>query len=198
MLYAVLGGLALGALGGYGIASAAVWLRDRELLSTDFDGWLSVPGGAHGLRADRTGGRNGSLAAFAAGVAFRRHEHTHEHNRRVHDGAEVVEKFGELAVILLIGSMLSWNGLAAPGLSGWLLVPVLLLVIRPAAVFLSLLGSKRALEGAGVRGVVRRTRDRLALLRCRRRRHGGACWGMRPSWSGPLSPAWWCPCSCTA
>ena len=143
VLYAVLGGLALGALGGYGIASAAVWLRDRELLSTDFDGWLSVPAVLTVYGLTELVGAYGFLAAFAAGVAFRRHEHTHEHNRRVHDGAEVVEKFGELAVILLIGSMLSWNGLAAPGLSGWLLVPVLLLVIRPAAVFLSLLGSKR-------------------------------------------------------
>ena len=133
----------MGALGGYGIASAAVWLRDRELLSTDFDGWLSVPAVLTVYGLTELVGAYGFLAAFAAGVAFRRHEHTHEHNRRVHDGAEVVEKFGELAVILLIGSMLSWNGLAAPGLSGWLLVPVLLLVIRPAAVFLSLLGSKR-------------------------------------------------------
>ena len=110
---------------------------------TDFDGWLSVPAVLTVYGLTELVGAYGFLAAFAAGVAFRRHEHTHEHNRRVHDGAEVVEKFGELAVILLIGSMLSWNGLAAPGLSGWLLVPVLLLVIRPAAVFLSLLGSKR-------------------------------------------------------
>ena len=143
VLYGVLGGLAIGALGGYGIASAAVWLRDREWLSTDFDGWLSVPAVLTVYGLAELVGAYGFLAAFAAGVAFRRHEHTHEHNRRVHDGAEVVEKFGELAVILLIGSMLSWDGLAAPGVSGWVLVPVLLLVIRPAAVFLSLLGSKR-------------------------------------------------------
>ena len=143
VLYGVLVGLAIGALGGYGIASAAVWLRERDLLSTDFDGWLSVPAVLTVYGLTELLGAYGFLAAFAAGVAFRRHEHTHEHNRRVHDGAEVVEKFGELAVILLIGSMLSWNGLAAPGLSGWLLVPVLLLVIRPAAVLLSLIGSER-------------------------------------------------------
>jgi NhaP-type Na+/H+ or K+/H+ antiporter len=143
VLYGVLGGLAIGALGGYGIAAAAVWLRDRDLLAVEFDGWLSVPAVLTVYGLTELVGAYGFLAAFAAGVAFRRHEHTHEHNRRVHDGAEVVEKFGELAVILLIGSMLSWNGVAAPGLSGWLLVPVLLLVIRPAAVLLSLVGSKR-------------------------------------------------------
>ena len=52
---------------------------------------------------------------FAGGLAFRRYEHDHELNARVHDGAEIVEKFGELAVILLLGSMLTLDGLGAPG-----------------------------------------------------------------------------------
>jgi sodium/hydrogen antiporter len=143
VLYGVAVGLAIGALGGYGIAAAAVWLRDRELLSVDLDGWLAVPAVLTIYGLTELVGAYGFLAAFAGGVAFRRYEHTHEHNRRVHDGAEVVEKFGELAVILLIGSMLSWDGVDAPGLTGWLLVPVLLVVIRPAAVLVALLGSKR-------------------------------------------------------
>ena len=37
----------------------------------------------------------------------------------------------EFAVLLLLGTMLTLDGLGAPGLWGWLLVPVLLLVIRP-------------------------------------------------------------------
>lgn len=112
-------------------------------------------------RLRRGGDRRGLrfLAAFAGGVGFRHYEHGHEYNRRVHDGAETVEKFGELAAILLIGSMVGTMGLAAPGLEGWLLVPVLLLVIRPLAVAVSHVGS--GLPGAergfvawfGVRGV---------------------------------------------
>ena len=56
---------------------------------------------------------------FAGGLAFRRYERDHELNARVHDGAEIVEKFGELAVILLLGSMLTLDGLGAPGVAGW-------------------------------------------------------------------------------
>ena len=55
--------------------------------------------------------------------------------------------------------MLTLDGLAAPGLSGWLLVPVLLLAIRPLAVAISMLRSgtpapERAFVAwFGVRGV---------------------------------------------
>ena len=105
-------------------------------------------------------GAYGFLAAFAAGLGFRRYERDHEVNRRVHDGAELLEKFGELALILLLGSMVTFEGLGEPGVSGWLLVPLLLLVIRPATVLLALLGSRVAREGErsfvawfGVRGI---------------------------------------------
>ena len=39
----------------------------------------------------------------------------------------------ELAVILLLGSLLSSAGLSAPGWAGWRLAVVLLVVIRPLA-----------------------------------------------------------------
>ncbi|MFN8150074.1 MAG: cation:proton antiporter [Solirubrobacterales bacterium] len=104
-------------------------------------------------------GAYGFLAAFAGGLAFRRYESSHELNTTVHDGAEVVEKLGELTVILLYGSMISVAGIQVPGLSGWVLVPLLLLLIRPVAVWISLLGSsiparERLFVGwFGVRGI---------------------------------------------
>jgi NhaP-type Na+/H+ or K+/H+ antiporter len=78
---------------------------------------------------------------------------------RVHEGAEVAEKFAELSVILLLGSMLTLSGMARPGWAGWLLVPVLLLLVRPAAVLTAFVGSDRPhrerlfLGWFGVRGV---------------------------------------------
>jgi NhaP-type Na+/H+ or K+/H+ antiporter len=159
VVYAIGAGVAIGAAIGYGLGGIAVWLRDRDLLATAFDGWLAIPSVLAIYGLTEIAGAYGFIAAFAGGVAFRRYEHTHEHNLAVHEGAEVVEKFGELAVILLLGSMLTFAGLGAPGVAGWLLVPALLLAIRPLAVAASLVrselpaGERAFVAWFGVRGV---------------------------------------------
>lgn len=159
VLYAIPVGIAVGAAGGYLIAAVARRLRRRDLLSEHFDGWMAMPAvlAVYGV-AELLGGY-GFLAAFAGGVGFRRYERTHDYNQRVHEGAEQIEKFGELTVVLLLGSMVTVAGLQEPGLTGWLLVPVLLLLIRPLAVLVSLVrspidGKERAFVAwFGVRGV---------------------------------------------
>lgn len=159
VLYAVAVGLLLGALGGYLIAASIVWLRDRDLLIDALDGWVAVGSVLLVYGITEIAGGYGFLAAFAAGLAFRRYEHGHELNRSVHAGAEVVEKFSELALILLLGSMVTLDGLRQGGASGWLLVPVLLIVIRPLATLLGFAGStierrERIFIGwFGVRGI---------------------------------------------
>ena len=139
--YAIGVGVLIGGLGGYLLAALAVRLRDRDLLSHDFDGWLAIAVVLLVYGACEVVGGYGFLAVFAAGLGFRRYERDHEVNRRVHDGAEMVEKFGELALILLVGSLVTLEGLEAPGLTGWALVPLLILLIRPVSVLLALFGS---------------------------------------------------------
>ena len=159
VLYRVVVGVAVGVGLGYGIAAAAVRLRDRDLLAHELDGWLAIAAVLVIYGATEILSAYGFLAAFAGGVAFRRYEHGHEYNRRVHHGAETVEKFGELALILLLGSSLTLTGLEAPGWAGWLLAPFLLLVARPLSVLIALTGtSLPARERAfvawfGVRGI---------------------------------------------
>jgi len=157
--YKILVGVAVGALVGYGLAAVVVRLRDRRLLRTELDGWLAV--GAvpilYGLAEALSG--YGFLAAFAGGLAFRRYESGHEYNDGVHRGAETVEKFAELAVVLLIGSSVTLAGLGEPGVAGWLLAPLLLLVVRPASVALAVVrsglgrGERAFLGWFGVRGI---------------------------------------------
>jgi len=157
--YAVLAGVAIGAAGGYAIAASIVRLRERRLMLDALDGWVAVGAVLLVYGVAEVAGSYGFLAAFAAGVAFRRYEHGHEINRRVHDGAEVVEKFCELGLILLLGSMVTVIGLGEVGLGGWALVPVLLLVIRPLATAIAFVGSSTAVRERafiawfGVRGI---------------------------------------------
>jgi sodium/hydrogen antiporter len=160
LLYACAAGLAIGVAVGWAAAWSVHVLRDRELLAPAFDGYHAIATALVIYGAAEVAGGYGFLAVFAGGLAFRRYEHDHELNGRVHQGAEQGEKFLELATILLLGSLLSSEGLAEPGWSGWALALVLLVLIRPAATLLSLLGGQ--VQGApgrafvawfGVRGV---------------------------------------------
>ena len=159
VLYAIAAGVAVGAIGGYALAAGVLRLRDRRLLSVELDGWVAV--GVVLLvygTAELIGGY-GFLAAFVGGVGFRRYERDHAANERVHEGAEVVEKFSELAAILLLGSMVTVAGWAEAGWAGAALVPLLLLVIRPLGVLVAFTGSRLSLRERvflgwfGVRGV---------------------------------------------
>jgi sodium/hydrogen antiporter len=159
VMYALLVGSALGAAGGYLIAAGIVRLRERRLMIAALDGWVAIAAVLLVYGVAEVAGAYGFLAVFAAGVGFRNYEHGHAMNRRVHDGAEVVEKFCELGLILLLGSMITVSGMGEVGLEGWLLVAVLLFVIRPLATTVAFLGSRtapreRAFIGwFGVRGI---------------------------------------------
>src|SRR3954447_14963707 len=159
VVYGIVAGIAIGAGLGYGIAALTVRLRDRELLARELDGWVAIGAVALIYGTTEMVGAYGFLAAFAGGIGFRRYEHTHERNRGVHDGAEIVEDVAELALILVLGSCVTLAGLGVPGVSGWMLVPLLLLVIRPAAVLLSLVRTRESLRERafvgwfGVRGI---------------------------------------------
>jgi sodium/hydrogen antiporter len=159
VLYAVSIGVAIGAAAGYGLAALFVPLRDRELLSRDLDGWMAIAAVLLIYGLTEVVGAYGFLAAFAGGLTFRRYERDHEYNRSVHAGAETVEKLTELAIILLLGSIVTLEGLSEPGWGGWLLVPVVLLVIRPLTVLAAFVGSGTSMRERlflgwfGVRGV---------------------------------------------
>ena len=133
VLYAVGVAILIGVAGGWGIAAAIQRLQAREILSRDLDGFfapataLVVYGVAEEL------GTYGLLAVFAAGIAFRRHEFDHQINARIHHGAETAGRLLELAVLLLLGSTLTTTGLKAPGVAGWLLAPLIILILRPAS-----------------------------------------------------------------
>jgi NhaP-type Na+/H+ or K+/H+ antiporter len=159
VVYAIAAGLAIGAFGGQAIGRGADWFRKHGWLHPSLDGWVAMAAvlALYGL-TEILGGY-GFLAAFVGGLSFRRYEWDNEAHDRVHTGADLLENVTELGMVLLLGSTVTIAGLAAPGLAGWLLVPVLLLLIRPAAVMLAFARSdvsrkERLLIGwFGIRGI---------------------------------------------
>ncbi|MDQ3742488.1 MAG: cation:proton antiporter [Actinomycetota bacterium] len=159
VVYGLAVATAVGAAGGYCIAAAHVRLRDRELLAHDFDAFVALASVLVVYGLVELIGAYGFVAVFWAGFAYRRYEFEHEVNRQIHDGADEYAKLFELAVLLVLGSLVTWEGLGEPGLAGWLLAPLLILLVRPAIVLAlstgSLLswGQRFFLGWFGVRGI---------------------------------------------
>ena len=160
VVYAIAAAVVVGAAVGTLAAWSVKALRSREMLAATFDGFHAIATALVIYGLSELVGGYGFLGVFAGGLAFRRYERDHEINVTVHEGAERLEKLLELAVILLLGSMLTFSGLSAPGWEGWLLAGLLLVVVRPLACLLSLAGSRMAHPGEkafvawfGVRGV---------------------------------------------
>ena len=159
LIYAAGLALAFGVVTGLGASWLATRLRAGGLLASHLDGFLALGIVLVIYGATEAGGGYGLLAVFAAGFAFRRHEFEHEVHHGVHVGAEVAGTSLELLVLLLLGSMLTLEGMEAPGVGGWLLAPLLILLIRPSLVLATAppglmdLGGKLFLGFFGVRGV---------------------------------------------
>ena len=159
VLYGIAGGIAIGAALGWGIAAAAVRLRDRGLLAVGLDGWAAVGAVLAIYGVTEIAGAYGFLAAFAGGIAFRRYERDHEYNDGVHAGAEALERALELTMILFLGSLLTLDGLEVAGWTAVALAAALILVIRPLATMVGLRwsrlrGRERLYVGIfGIRGI---------------------------------------------
>ena len=184
--WAVLGGLAIG--GGLGtlVGRLVLYLRRTHQEAVGRDDFLVLGLIALAYGSALSLHTYGFLAVFAAAVAVRRIEmqHTGETPAEeiaamaragtAHESAtgpqtapaymtetalaftEQLERIGELGMVLLLGAMLSRHYLLVDAL--WF-VPVLLLVIRPVATGLGLLGSRtswfqrRMIGWFGIRGI---------------------------------------------
>jgi sodium/hydrogen antiporter len=126
--------LIIGIGGGWILAACVTRLRARELLSPEFDGFLAPALSLIIYGAAQSLGSYGLIAAFLAGIAFRRYEFDHEIHLHIHRGSEMTGRLLEMIVLLLLGSALTTNGLQTPGVAGWLLALLIIFVLRPLLV----------------------------------------------------------------
>jgi NhaP-type Na+/H+ or K+/H+ antiporter len=170
VVWGTVGGLGTGFLVGMAVARGVRWLRARRRDAVIFDEFLLL--GVIGLSygAAQAAHTLGFLAVFAAGLALRRADDIHASSRQAADKPpltpsmlnvnEQLERIVEVAIVLLVGAMISTGYWSAEGL---LLAALLIAVIRPLSVWLGLLfhrdsdaaarSPRRMLAWFGIRGI---------------------------------------------
>lgn len=185
VVWAIGGGLAIGSLMGMAVGRFILYLRREHREAVGLDDFLGLGLIALSYGAALLAHTYGFLAVFAAGLALRRIERRHTGDdqppadvamageaaaevatdpekapaymaQAVLAFSEQLERIGTVAVVVLLGGMLSQSYLSVHAF--WF-VPLLFLVIRPVAVYVGLLGSdtsaarKRLLAWFGIRGI---------------------------------------------
>jgi NhaP-type Na+/H+ or K+/H+ antiporter len=101
----------------------------------------------------------GFLAVFVTALTLRRSHRDHEFNRDMHDITEQVERLAMMALLILFGGALACGLLGSLGYVDVLAAIVIIVIVRPVAGWLSLVGfpaarsEKMTLAFFGIRGV---------------------------------------------
>lgn len=166
LLWGTIGGLGIGFLVGTSLARGVRLLRAWRREAVIFDEFLLMGVIALSYGLAQAAHSLGFLAVFAAGLALRRADDIHASSSRAADKSpltpsmlnvnEQLERIAEVAVVLLVGAMIS-TGYWSP--EGLLLAAMLFLVIRPLAVWIGVSGTdagkapRRLLAWFGIRGI---------------------------------------------
>lgn len=187
VVWAVAAGLGTGIVLGTLVGRLVLYLRSEHREAVGLDDFLALGliAVAYGAALMLKG--YGFLAVFAAGLALRRIEMRAAHGEAPPEDVlvaaasadaeklatdperapaymaqaalgftEQLERMGEVAVVLLLGGMISWS--LVPMNVLWF-IPLLLLVIRPVAVYVGLIGctatpaQRRMIAWFGIRGI---------------------------------------------
>jgi NhaP-type Na+/H+ or K+/H+ antiporter len=173
VLWAIIGGLAIGAVIGAAIGKLVTFLRHRYKAAVGLDEFLALGIIALAYAFAVLSHTYGFLAVFAAALALKRMERRDDgvtfspdgeaglSGRWVHEGSgsgfiEQMERIVEMVIVLLIGAMLWYSQLHAKAI--WLVL-LLFLVVRPLSVWFGILGARVSkdqrmlISWFGIRGI---------------------------------------------
>ena len=139
--------LALGVLMGAGlgwvIGAILYRLPSGTRLSRTGDGFIALGATLVVYTLTEFAHGYGFLAVFVAGLAIRRAAQGHDFNKKLHDFADESERLLMMLLLLFFGGMLAAGLLDDLGWQEIVFAAIMLLVIRPLAGWISLLGVKR-------------------------------------------------------
>jgi NhaP-type Na+/H+ or K+/H+ antiporter len=166
LVWGIAGGLGIGFLVGMALARGVRLLRAWRRDVVIFDEFLLLGVIAMSYGVALAAGALGFLAVFAAGLALRRADDIHANAQKAADKPpltpsmlnvnEQLERIAEVAIVLLVGVMISTGYWSVEGL---LLAGVLFVAIRPLAVWIGVREAgagdapRRLLGWFGIRGI---------------------------------------------
>ncbi len=163
VLHSVLWEIGAGVAIGWIVGRAFGWITFRipaeSKLAQTGDGVIAISATLVAYGLCEMAQSYGFLGVFVAALAIRHAHRSHEFQREMHDFTEQIERIAMMVGLLLFGGALV-NGLLAP--LGWtevFVAVVILLVVRPVAGAIALLGfraplsEKLTLAFFGIRGV---------------------------------------------
>lgn len=136
-------GFAVGAAMGWLIGYIIYRLPLHTQLSRTGDGFIAMGATLLVYTTTEFAHGYGFLAVFVAGLAIRRAARAHDFNKKLHNFADESERLMMMILLALFGGMLAAGLLADIGWEEALFAAVMLLVIRPLAGAISLIGVKR-------------------------------------------------------
>ncbi len=159
VLYRIVVGVVFGWLAGKALAYLIFGLPKKIEIKADAYGFvaLAVTLTSYGVTELVHG--YGFLAVFIAAITLRNRERTHEYHREMHDFSDQIEKLFIIILLVLFGGALVNGILDELTWQGALLGVLLVVVIRPLAGWVALIGTKTTrperwiIAGFGIRGI---------------------------------------------
>lgn len=136
-------GVVVGAALGWLIGLVIYRLPSKTRLSRTGDGFIALGATLAVYSMAEFAHGYGFLAVFVAGLMIRRAARGHEFSKRLHDFADESERLLMMLLLLLFGGMLAAGLLDGIGWHEIAFATIMLLVIRPLAGWISLIGVKR-------------------------------------------------------
>lgn len=136
-------GFLVGALSGWAIGAVIYRLPAATQLSRTGDGFIALGATLVVYVLAEFANGYGFLAVFVAGLAIRRAARGNDFNKKLHDFADESERLLMMLLLLFFGGMIAAGLFAGIGWQEVAFAALLLLVIRPLAGWISLIGVDR-------------------------------------------------------